>query len=61
MGEEFFLSKQLSDQGMQVYYEPAIRVQHYCHAAVGRVPGRRMWEIARVAHKVYRRHVRIFH
>lgn len=59
MGEEFFLSKQLADQGLQVYYEPAISVRHYCHAAVGQVQTRRMWEIARVAHKIYRRHVRI--
>jgi len=60
MGEEFFLSKQLMDKGMRVYYEPGIRVVHQYHAAVSQIPAKKMWEIARDAHKVYRRHVGIF-
>lgn len=60
MGEEFFLSKQLADKGMRVYYEPRIRVQHHCHASVSRVPAKRMWELSRQAHKIYRQHVRFF-
>lgn len=60
LGEEYFLSKQLCDAGQQVFYEPGIVVRHCCHAAVGKVPGRRMWEYSRTAHRLYRRHVGIF-
>jgi GT2 family glycosyltransferase len=59
MGEEFFLSKQLSDKGMQVYYEPAIQVVHHLHASVGKIPSKKIWEISRQAHKTYRKYVRI--
>jgi GT2 family glycosyltransferase len=60
MGEEFFLSKQLSDGGFQAWYEPSIVVQHHCHVAVGALPSRRFWEISKEAHKIYRKHVKIF-
>jgi GT2 family glycosyltransferase len=60
MSEEYFLSKQLSDKGMSVYYQPAVQVIHHYHASVGRVPARRMWELARDAHREYRKYVRIF-
>lgn len=57
MGEEYFLSKQLSDRGNQVYYEPRILVRHRCNGAIENVPSRKMWELARDAHRVYRRYV----
>lgn len=60
MGEEFFLSQQLSEKGMKIFYEPSITVQHYCHAALGAVPSRRIWELSRDAHKVYRKYVKVF-
>lgn len=60
MGEEFFLSKQLRDQGQQVYYEPLIQVQHHDHATVHKVPNRQMWQVSREAHKVYRQHEKLF-
>jgi hypothetical protein len=60
MHEEYFLSKQLSDKGLSVYYEPAIRVQHCCHGAMATITGRKAWEAARAAQKIYRQHVRIF-
>lgn len=60
MHEEYFLSKQLIDKGMQVYYQPAISVRHHCHATIDKVPGRKMWELAREAHRVYRRYVTPF-
>lgn len=60
MGEEFFLSKQLRDLGMSKLYEPAIVVQHRCHAAIDKIPNRRVWEISRDAHRVYRKQVRVF-
>lgn len=60
MSEEFFLSKQLSDVGEQVYYEPRISLRHMWHASFEGLPSRRRWEFARDAHRVYRRHVKIW-
>jgi GT2 family glycosyltransferase len=60
MHEEYFLSKQLSDKGLSVYYEPSIKVQHRCHGAMATITGRKAWEAARAAQKIYRQHVRIF-
>jgi GT2 family glycosyltransferase len=60
MHEEYFLSKQLSDKGLSVYYEPAIKVLHRCHGAMATITGRKAWEAARAAQKIYRQHVRIF-
>jgi GT2 family glycosyltransferase len=58
--EEFFLSKQLSEKGMSVYYEPGIKVLHRCRGATGKLSNRKAWEAARAAQKVYREHVKIF-
>jgi GT2 family glycosyltransferase len=60
MHEEYFMSKQLSDKGMSVYYEPSIKVQHRCHGAMATITGRKAWEAARAAQKIYRQHVKIF-
>lgn len=60
MHEEYFLSKQLSDKGFSVFYEPSIKVQHRCHGAMATITSRKAWEAARAAQKVYRQHVRIF-
>lgn len=60
MGEEYFLSKQLSDQGMQVWYDPAIKLTHRCHGSLAALPGRKTWEFARLAHKEYRKYVKSF-
>ena len=60
MHEEYFLSKQLSDKGLSVYYEPSIKVMHRCHGAMATITSRKAWEAARAAQKVYRQHVRIF-
>jgi GT2 family glycosyltransferase len=60
MHEEFFLSKQLGEKGQSVYYEPSIKVLHRCHGAMATITGRRAWEAARAAQKIYRQHVRIF-
>lgn len=58
MGEEFFLSKQLSDQGMKTWYDPAIRLTHCCHGSLATLPKRKTWEFARVAHREYRKYVK---
>lgn len=60
MGEEFFLSKQVTDAGMQIYYEPTIQLTHHWHAAMNDVPSRKVWEISRQSHKIYRKYVKIF-
>jgi GT2 family glycosyltransferase len=60
MGEEYFLSKQLSDHGMQVWYDPAITLTHRCHGSLAALPGRKTWEFARLAHKEYRKYVKGF-
>lgn len=60
MGEEFFLSVQLMGKGMKVYYEPLIKVLHHCNGAIGNMPKKQMWNYAKEAHKLYRKHVGIF-
>jgi GT2 family glycosyltransferase len=57
--EEYFLSKQLSDKGLSVYYEPSIRVLHRCRGAMSKVASKKAWELGRSAHKVYRKYVTI--
>ncbi len=61
MSEEYFLSKQLSDVGQKVYYEPAIRVVHHWHASLAALPSRKRWALAREAHLEYRKYVKVFH
>lgn len=58
MGEEYFLSKQLRDVDLDVYYEPSIVVQHICHATMSKVPSRLMWEYSREAHQIRRKFVK---
>jgi GT2 family glycosyltransferase len=60
MSEEFFLSKQLKDVAEQVYYDPRIRVTHHWHGSLQQIPSRRRWEMARDAHREYRKYVKVF-
>lgn len=60
MSEEYFLSKQLKDVGEQVYYDPRIRVTHHWHGSLDNLPSRRRWEMARDAHREYRKYVKVF-
>lgn len=59
MGEEFFLSKQLEQKGMKVYYEPSIKVNHHDHATMEKLPSRKLWEICKKSHKVYREYMKL--
>lgn len=61
MGEEFFLSRQLAERGFMTYYDPRVRIRHRCNGAIENVPARRMWKLARDAHRVYRRYVKPWH
>lgn len=60
MYEEFFLSKQLSDHGLKMFYEPRLKILHYCKGSTGLIPRKKMWEFSREAHLKYRRYVGIF-
>jgi GT2 family glycosyltransferase len=59
MQEEFFVYEQLKTIGQMTYYDPRFVVQHRGHATTHRLTGRRQWAIARDAHQVYRRYVRM--
>jgi len=60
MAEELFLSIQLRNVGEQVFYSPSIQVIHHWHGSLQDLPSRRRWNMARDAHRVYRKHVKIF-
>jgi len=60
MNEEMFLSKQLSDKGLHIYYEPHIKVLHHNHASRGALGDKATWHAGRDAHKIFRRHVKMF-
>lgn len=60
MSEEYFLSKQLSDMGFQVYYEPGIQVIHHWHGSLEKLPSRKRWNMARDAHREYRKYIKVF-
>ncbi len=60
MSEEYFLSKQLSDAGFQVFYEPSIQVIHHWHGSLEKLPSRQRWSFARDAHREYRKYVKWF-
>lgn len=57
MGEEFYLSIQLKSKNYQVYYEPVIKIIHQCHSSIDKIPSKKMWGIAKKAHKEYRKYI----
>jgi GT2 family glycosyltransferase len=59
MSEEFFLSLQLKSMGEQVWYEPKLTVVHHWHGSLERLPSRQRWNMARDAHREYRKHVKV--
>ena len=60
MYEEFFLSKQLSDKGFKIYYEPSIKLTHLMHASTDMLPSRQKWEFSRTSHNMFRKFVSTF-
>lgn len=54
MGEEFYLARQLAEQGDTMYYCPDLTVTHHDHATVSCIPSRKLWSYSREAHKIYR-------
>lgn len=59
MGEELFLSLQLKNKNLKLFYEPTITVFHHCHASIDKVPKYQIWKMARNAHREYRKHIRL--
>jgi len=60
MSEEVFLSLQLKRVGERVFYSPGIRVVHHWHGSLKDVPTRGRWNMARDAHREYRKYVKVF-
>jgi len=60
MGEEFFLSKQLESRNFQIYYEPSIIVNHQHHGTLGKMPERKIWNLKRESHHLYRKYVSVW-
>lgn len=58
--EEYFLSKQLSDKGYSIYYEPSIKMTHLMHASTDKLPGYVKWKFSKTSHKIYRKYVKLF-
>lgn len=60
MYEEYFLSRQLKNEGFNIYYDPTIKIEHHWHATTFELPKRKYWELARESHKVYRKYVKVW-
>ncbi|MFM1755615.1 MAG: hypothetical protein RL621_519, partial [Bacteroidota bacterium] len=60
MGEEYFLSFQLSQFGLNIFYESSIKVVHKWHASLSLEPKRKIWEISKDSHKIYKRHLKYY-
>tara|TARA_R110000868_G_scaffold8205_3_gene42622 strand:- start:210423 stop:211259 length:837 start_codon:yes stop_codon:yes gene_type:complete len=60
MYEEFFLSKQLSDKGFNIFYEPSISLTHLLHASTSQLPAKQKWKFSQQAHKEYRKYIKVF-
>lgn len=60
MYEEYFLSKQLADKKMSVYYTPAIKITHCYHGSLRSMPSKKIWEIARKSHSIYLEYVKSY-
>jgi len=59
MYEEYFLSKQLSDKGYNVFYEPSIHLTHLMHATTDKLPGKLKWKYSKASHREYRKYVKV--
>jgi hypothetical protein len=59
MGEEFFLSLQLKQKNLNLFYESNICLTHKWHSSINNVPARKIWEISRESHRIYRKYIKI--
>ena len=60
MSEEFFLSYQLKQKRFSIYYTPLIKVTHFGHASLSNVPSRKIWNISKDSHKIYKKYLKIY-
>lgn len=60
MGEEFFLSRQIENEKMKVFYDPHIVVIHQEHASLSKIPKKKLWQFSRESHRIYRKYVKIW-
>ena len=60
MSEEFFLSYQLKQKKYRIYYTPLIQVIHFGHASLKNVPSRKIWNISRISHKIYKKYLKLY-
>jgi GT2 family glycosyltransferase len=58
MGEEFFLSQQMENKNMKIFYDPDFVVIHQEHASVSKIPKKKLWEFSRESHEIYRKFVK---
>jgi GT2 family glycosyltransferase len=59
MGEEFFLSLQLKQKNLNLFYESNVCLTHKWHSSINNVPARKIWEISRESHRIYRKYIKI--
>lgn len=59
MYEEYFLSRQLSEKGFKIFYEPSISLTHLMHASTDKLPGKLKWKFSKQSHKEYRKYIKI--
>jgi len=59
MGEEFFLSYQLNQKNLKLFYESNVKLVHKWHASINNVPPKKIWEIAKESHKIYRKYIKL--
>jgi GT2 family glycosyltransferase len=59
LGEESFLSRQIEEVNLKIFYEPKISAIHQEHATVSKVPKRQLWEFSRESRRVLRNHHKI--
>jgi GT2 family glycosyltransferase len=52
MCEEYFLSHQLHNKNLDIYYEPRIVVNHHDHATVRSIPSKLLWGYGRHSFKL---------
>lgn len=57
--EEYFLARQVASGGSSILYYPGLLVRHMTHASLGKLPGKKAWQLGRDSFYVYRRFERV--
>lgn len=59
MGEEFFLSLQLKQKNLFLFYESNVKLTHKWHSSINNVPAKKIWKISKESHRVYRKYIKL--